>query len=65
VSGHELWHALVLSTTLFGAAGLAIIVLAPLVFDEPPPGLVRARPLVVGAIAAAVVLLLVEWLAIH
>jgi hypothetical protein len=65
VQAHDLWHLVVLGTTLFGAAGLAIIGLAPLVFDEPPPGLARARPFLIGLIVAAVLLLLVEWLGIH
>lgn len=65
MSWHELWHILVLTSTLFGAAGLAIVLLAPLVFDRPPPGLVRARPLVLALIGLAVVLLGVEWYAVH
>ena len=65
MSWHEAWHILVLASTLFGAAGLAILVLAPLVFDTPPPGLARARPLVLALIGLAVVLLAMEWLAVH
>jgi hypothetical protein len=62
---HQLWHATVLGTTLFAAAGLAIVLLGPLVFDAPPPGLARARPLVLGGTALAAVLLAAEWTAIH
>jgi hypothetical protein len=62
---HELWHAVVLATTLVGGAGLAIVLLAPLVFEAPPPGLTRARPVLLGLIGAAAVLLLVEWRAMH
>jgi hypothetical protein len=65
VGSHELWHVLVLGSTLFAAAGLAILVLAPLVFETPPPGMTRARPAIVGVIAAAAILLVVEWLGIH
>lgn len=65
MSWHEAWHVLVLSSALFGAAGLAILLLAPLVFDSPPPGLVRARPLVLALIGLAAVLLGLEWLAVH
>ncbi len=62
---HDLWHITVLGSTLFAAAGVAIVSLGPLLFETPPPGMVRARPivLVLGAIAA--VLLAVEWLGVH
>jgi hypothetical protein len=62
---HEAWHVAVLATSLFGGAALAVVALAPLVFETPPEGLVRARPylLVLGAFAA--VLLAAEWLGVH
>ena len=41
-SMHEVWHIAVLAATLFGAAGAAILLLAPLVFDGCPPGLRQA-----------------------
>jgi hypothetical protein len=47
------------------AAGLAIVLLAPLVFEEPLPGLNRAKPLVFGLIGVAGVLLALEWLGVH
>ena len=62
---HDLWHLLVLGSTLMGAAGLAILLLSSLVFEEPPPGLRQARPLVAGLIALAALLLAVEWLGVH
>ncbi len=62
---HQVWHVAVLGVTLFAAAGLAILLLAPLAFDEPPPGLGRARPLILGLVGVAVLLLLGEWLAVH
>ena len=65
MDSHNLWHLIVLGTTLMGAAGLGIVLLAPLVFDEPPPGLVRFRSYVLGLIGLAAVLLGVEWLAVH
>ena len=65
MSGHDLWHILVLGSTLFAAAGLALLLLAPLVFDELPPGLTRYRPAVMALIGAAAVLVAVEWLGIH
>ena len=65
MSGHEIWHVIVLASTLFGAAGLAILLLAPLVFESPPPGLAKGRPLVLGLVGAAVALVMAEWLGVH
>ena len=62
---HELWHITVLASTLFAAAGLALVMLVPLVFDPPPPGLMGARPLVLALVGFAVLLVVVEWTAIH
>jgi hypothetical protein len=65
VAGHDLWHVALLGSALFGGAGLVILVLAPLVFDTPPPGLARARPLLFALVGVAAVLMAVEWLVIH
>ena len=65
MEGHDFWHLLVLGSTLMGAAGLMILVLAPFVFEEPPPGLQRARPLIAGLVVLAAVLLAAEWLGVH
>jgi len=65
MSLHELWHVAVLATVLLAAAGLAIVLLAPLVFDPPPPGLAGARPVVYVVTGLAMVLLVAEWTAIH
>jgi len=65
VIDHQLWHIAVLATTLLAAAGAAILLLAPLVFEEGPPGLRRARPWVVGSVTVAVLLMVVEWTSIH
>ncbi len=65
MSLHELWHVTVLASTLFAAAGLAIVLLAPLVFDPPPPGLTGARALVFVLAGVAVLLLVAEWTTIH
>jgi hypothetical protein len=62
---HEVWHIAVLGSTLFGAAGAAILGLSGLVFEEPPPGLARARPLLIGLIALASLLVTWEWLVVH
>ncbi|MDQ3752926.1 MAG: hypothetical protein M3333_08560 [Actinomycetota bacterium] len=65
MSLHELWHVTVLATALLAAAGLAIVLLAPLVFDPPPPGLAGTRPGVYLLAGLATVLLVAEWTAIH
>jgi hypothetical protein len=65
VKGHVAWHVLVLSSTLLAAAGASVLALSPLLFEEPPPGLTKARPLVYGLISLAFLLLIVEWLVIH
>ena len=62
---HQVWHIVVLAAALFGAAGGAILLLAPLVFDRPPPGLVRLRPLIVTLIGVAVLLVVAEWTIVH
>ena len=65
MSGHELWHVVVLASTLFGGAAALILLVAPLVFDSPPEGLERAKPLVVGLILLAVGVFLAEWFIVH
>ncbi len=65
MSWHELWHVAVLGSTLFAAAGLLTLLLAPVIFDEVPPGLARARPLILALAAGALVLLGAEWLGVH
>ena len=62
---HDLWHIAVLGSTLMAAAGAGLLVLAPLIFDEPPPGLSKARPIVAALAGLAAILLAVEWLGIH
>ena len=62
---HELWHVAVLASTLLGAAGALVLVLAPLLFEETPAGLARARPLVVALVGVAAVILVLEWVMVH
>ena len=62
---HRLWHIAVLATTLLAAAGAAILLLAPLAFEDLPSGLRRARPWVLGSIVLATILLVVEWTSVH
>lgn len=65
MEAHNWWHLVVLGTTLFGAAGLGILVLSKLIFEDLPPGLSRWEGLVWWLVGMALVLLLVEWLGIH
>jgi hypothetical protein len=64
-SWHQVWHVTVLAVSLLGGAAVAVVVLAPVVFDAPPEGLVRARPYLLGLGALAAVLLAAEWLGVH
>ena len=65
MSWHEVWHVAVLGVTLIAGASLAVVLLAPLVFETQSPGIRRARPWVYVLAALAVLLLVVEWLGIH
>ncbi len=65
MSWHEVWHVLVLATTLLGAAGGVILLLAPVVFDEQPEGLRRARMGILVLIFGAGILLTIEWMIVH
>jgi hypothetical protein len=65
MSWHEVWHVLVLGSTLLGAAGGVILLLAPVVFETYPEGLRRGRPAVLGVVVLAGVLLAIEWLLVH
>ena len=56
---------MVLAATLFAAAGAAILLLAPLVFDTPPEGIARYRTALLAAIGAAIVLVILEWTIVH
>jgi hypothetical protein len=62
---HEVWHVTVLAASLFGGAAVALVLLAPVVFDAPPEGFVRVRPYLLGLGGAAAVLLAAEWLGVH
>jgi hypothetical protein len=62
---HEAWHVVVLASALFGLAGVALLALAVLVFEETPPGLRRARPLLIALITCAGVVVALEWTVVH
>lgn len=62
---HDLWHVVLLGAALLAAGGISILLLAPLVFDSPPAGLIKARPLVLVVVGIAGLVLLSEWLLVH
>ena len=62
---HELWHVVVLLSALVGAAALGILLVGPLVFDEPPAGLTAARPFLIGSAGFAGLLIVLEWRGVH
>ena len=65
MSGHELWHITVLSTTLLALAGAGIVWLAPLIFGSPPKGVRKVFPAVVVLSGLAITMVLLEWLVVH
>lgn len=62
---HELWHVLLLASTLFAAAGIALLTVFWLAFDEPPAPSTTVRPVVWGVVAVVAILLVVEWVGVH
>jgi hypothetical protein len=62
---HEAWHIVVLVSVLLGAAGAVLLALTPIIFVTPAPGRRRAKPLVMGLVAVAVGIVLVEWFVVH
>jgi hypothetical protein len=64
-TSETLWHIFLLVMTLSAVAAAAILVLVPLAFETPPPGLVRARPWLLALVAVTVVLYLLEWQVLH
>ena len=62
---HDLWHIAVLGATLFAAAGVAILALGPLLWDDTPLGAAKARFFVLGLVGLAGLLLALEWQGVH
>jgi hypothetical protein len=60
---HEVLHIAILTATLLGAAGLVLLVLWPLLADQPLPGPTRTVLSVLIVLGAA--MFLVEWLLVH
>ena len=63
MEGHELLHVAILASTIMGAAGLALLVLWPLLFEIRPSA--RTVAALIAGVAVAGVLLLVEWRLVH
>ncbi len=60
---HELLHIAILSSTITGAAALAVFFLWPLFSDVALAGSTKA--LLLGLAGLAVVLFLLEWQVVH
>jgi hypothetical protein len=60
---HQVLHIAILVSTLLGAAGVAIYVFWPILFEDPMPA--PARNGLLGIVFVAVILLLVEWRIVH
>ena len=54
-----------LGSTLFAAAGVAILALGALIWDEIPLGVAKARPAILVLVGLAGLLLALEWLGVH
>jgi hypothetical protein len=65
VTTHDLWHIAVLGTTLFAAAGVAILALGSLLWDDTPLGVAKARFFILALVGLAGVLITLEWLGVH
>ena len=60
---HEVLHIGILASTLLGAAGLVLLVLWPLLADQPLP--TPTKVVLAALIGMGVVLFLVEWRLVH
>ena len=64
-TSESLWHVFLLVMTLSAVAAGLILLLVPLAFESPPPGLVRARPWLLALIGLTGALYLLEWRVLH
>ena len=60
---HQLLHISILVSTLLAAAGLALLLLWPLVGDSPLPA--ATRRVLMALVLVGAVLLVVEWRFVH
>ena len=60
---HEALHVAILTSTLLGAAGLILLLLWPLLADQPMPGATKVVLSLLFGLGA--VLFLVEWRLVH
>jgi hypothetical protein len=62
---HALWHVFVLVSALLAAAGALILLLGPLAFAPPQPGLRRGRLAAWALVGFGALVVLVEWQLVH
>ncbi len=60
---HDVLHIAILASTVMGGAGLALLVLWPVIFEAAPSETTRA--ILLGTVATAGLLFLVEWRLVH
>jgi hypothetical protein len=60
---HEALHIAILATTLVGGAGLAMVLVWPVIFDTPLPPTTRRGLL--ALVGIGLLLFLVEWQVVH
>jgi hypothetical protein len=60
---HQALHVAILATTLIGAAGLAMVLLWPAIFDAPLTP--ATRRILLALVGVGLLLFLVEWLLVH
>jgi hypothetical protein len=60
---HRLLHIAILSSTIMGGAGLALLVLWPVLFDTPLAGITRS--ILLASVLVAGVLFVLEWRVVH
>lgn len=60
---HQALHVAILVTSLIGAAGLAMFLLWPVIFDAPLPA--ATRRILLALVGMGLLLFLLEWLLVH
>jgi hypothetical protein len=60
---HVALHVAILATTLVGGAGLALVLVWPLIFEGPLPP--TTRRVLLALVGLGLLLFLVEWQIVH